>query len=235
MPKDKFCVLLYRNHVFSFPLLFPKALKRGSVCAVFNLPPQQLPGNLYSLGMKERHKAAHVYQEEKRLLSQLSNLASVPVARFVMAGEIHLCPTQCFHKKAGFQVFIWTSVTVGLRVGGGGCLRSLSPRRRCRKHKYRGHREKLRPSLTQSSACSSAQWLKALKVSIVGSVLSRGAHSPLATVTGAPLGGSFTLSRLLFRGDSLFYSFAICLLHAPYCLPPPHTHREKTIKLKWKR
>lgn len=31
-----------------------------------------------------------------------------------MAGEVHLCPTQCFHKKAGFQVFIGTSVTSGL-------------------------------------------------------------------------------------------------------------------------
>lgn len=60
-------------------------------------------------------KAEHVYQEEKWLLGSLSGSGSCPGLHFVMPGEVHLCPTQCFHKKARFQVFIWTSVTSGLQ------------------------------------------------------------------------------------------------------------------------
>lgn len=44
-------------------------------------------------------RAEHVYQEEKWLLSRLSDSGLWPGAHFVMAGEVHLCPTQVLPQK----------------------------------------------------------------------------------------------------------------------------------------
>lgn len=165
------------------PVLFPKTQDCGSACGVLANLPTEKGISLPFSGSKARCKAEHVYQEEKWLLSRLSNSGLCPSAPFVMAGEVHLCPTQCFHKKARFQVFIWTSVTLGLGgLGvedvcivwalGGGVGNS----------KYRGHRKSWDSVWRSQSACSSTQWLKALKVSRIGTKVSSVAHLPLTVL-----------------------------------------------------
>lgn len=50
----------------------------------------------FFFGLKEELKTERVDQEKKRLLGRLSNAGRLPRVHFVMAGEVHLCPTQAF-------------------------------------------------------------------------------------------------------------------------------------------
>lgn len=73
----------------------------GVLCVVLSHPLPREELALYSVcpvffGLKEELKTERVDQEKKRLLGRLSNAGRLPRVHFVMAGEVHLCPTQAF-------------------------------------------------------------------------------------------------------------------------------------------
>lgn len=103
------------------------------------------------------------------------------------------------------KCYFWT-----WRLGGGGCLHSRSLGRGCRKRQVQRPEKKLRDSVWRIRlAWSSTRWLKAFKVSIIGTQVSRFAHLPFTAVAKVVLSGGLSRPGQLLKWNVVFRSSVI--------------------------